>query len=234
MLTGMGTKKRRASAKGTRPLDDHPGYEPTRVAPPGTMGYELDQLRRRLDLRRGAVAKLLGLHPPATTYYEGGDRRPTEEIVRAYGSLGGLFPLIGWTQVTPGAKIPHANQPIPVADSGGLPREKIGPPGSWARALNDLREANELLRADMATYLKLTPSRITQLEGGDDDSHDESRLGYLEQYGERFGVRWTLTWIAVAEAKRRGIDVEPVPIRGPKKKAKKPEAKRPKRGAGKT
>jgi hypothetical protein len=146
------------------------------------------------------MAALITAHPteddpftcpdPYITYWEGGARPITELVARRYGRVFGLVPVLEWEPMRKGAKVPRPGQPVPVSHLTGLGPSTVAPPGSWGRALNDLREANQILRGEMARRLGEGPNIITRREGG-----AVVKAEWPERYAAEFGVRLRLRWV---------------------------------------
>jgi hypothetical protein len=172
----------------------------------GTMARELHDFRTRMGEERGraiprrVMAALISEHKteddpydcpvPYTTYWESGRRPITELVARRYGRAFGLVPLLEWVPVLKGAKVPQPGQPVPVSAQTGMAPSALAPPGSWGRALNDLREANQVIRGEMARRLDVEPSEITKREGG-----HLVKAAWVERYAADFGVRLRLRWV---------------------------------------
>jgi hypothetical protein len=176
------------------------------VPPEGTLARELHDLRTRMGRERGAeiprmqMAALISAHRtkddpfecpvPCITYWESGQRPVTELVARRYGRAFGLVPVLEWEPVRKGARVPHPGQPVPVSDLTGSAPTAMAPPGSWGRGLNDLREANLVLRSEMARRLGVTARDITRREGG-----HVVKAVWVERYAAEFGVRPRLRWV---------------------------------------
>jgi hypothetical protein len=172
----------------------------------GTIARELHDLRVRMGEARGAkiprrqMAALISAHKteddpfdcpdPYITYWETGRRPITELVAQRYGRCFGLVPRLEWEPVRSGAKVPRPGQPVPVSDYTGIAPSVLASPGSWGQALNDLREANEVLRAEMARRVKIVSSVITRREGG-----GLVKAAWVERYAAEFGVRPRLRWV---------------------------------------
>jgi hypothetical protein len=180
---------------------------PEQVPPEGTLARELHDLRVRMGEARGAriprreMAALISQHQaaadpyhcsvPMITYWETDQQRITELIAERYGRVFRLVPLLEWEPVAKGARVPRPGQAVPVSDRTGLAPTAHAQEGSWGRALSELREANGVLRVEMARRLGLGQSAVTRWEGG----ARPVPTGMVERYAEEFGVRPRIRWV---------------------------------------
>jgi hypothetical protein len=181
------------------------------IPPEGTIARELHDFRTRMGEERGKpiprreMAALISAcktaddpfecSSPYVTYWEGNRRQISEIVVHRYGRVFGRTPMLDWEAVKPGAKLPRPGQAVPVSHVVPIAPSVVAPPGSWGRALNDLRDANGVLRAEMARRLGVGANIITRLEGG-----HVVRSPSVERYAAEFGVWPRLRWVPVGSS----------------------------------